>query len=97
MDILKKFLSRKFLAATAGIAVGAGMAFGGLDGEIIVSCAGAAMACISAGAYIVTEGRIDAAAVKQAVGAVQDAVEAIADSDSAGSVLDQPGQKKLGE
>ena len=40
------------------------------------------MACISAGAYIVTEGRIDAAAVKQAVGAVQDAVEAIADSDS---------------
>lgn len=82
MDILKKFLSRKFLAAAAGIAVGAGMAFGGLDGEIIVSCAGAAMACISAGAYIVTEGRIDAAAVKQAVGAVQDAVEAIADSDS---------------
>lgn len=95
MDILKKFLSRKFLAAVAGIAVGAGMAFGGLDGEIIVSCAGAAMACISAGAYIITEGRIDAAAVKQAVGAVQDAVETIADSDSSGSILDKSDPKQL--
>ncbi len=89
MDILKKFLSRKFLAAAAGIAVGAGMAFGGLDGEIIVSCAGAAMACISAGAYIVTEGRIDAAAVKQAVSAVQNAVETIVDSDGGVKQIDK--------
>ena len=37
MDILKKFLSRKFLAAAAGTTIGAAVALLGLDQSIIAS------------------------------------------------------------
>ena len=40
MDILKKFLSRKFLAAAAGTTIGAAVALLGLDQSIIASCFG---------------------------------------------------------
>lgn len=89
MDILKKFLSRKFLAAAAGTTIGAAVALLGLDQSIIASCFGAAMSCASVLMYIRTEGKIDAEAVKQAVSAVQNAVETIVDSDNDGT------QKKL--
>lgn len=96
-EILKKLLSRKFIAAVAGFAVGAGMALGGLDGNIIASCAGAAMSCISVGAYIITEGRIDAAAVKAALENVQEAGEAIINSDKGGSVTDPKALPEVSE
>ena len=59
MDILKKFLSRKFLAAAAGTTIGAAVALLGLDQSIIASCFGAAMSCASVLMYIRTEGKID--------------------------------------
>ena len=87
-DILKKLTSRKFLAAVAGTALGAAITVAGLDANIVLSCMGAAMSGASLLAYIITEGKIDAAAVKQTISAVQQAAQAIADSDSSGSLLD---------
>ena len=87
-DILKKLTSRKFLAAVAGTALGAAITAAGLDANIVLSCVGAAMSGASLLAYIITEGKIDAAAVKQTISAVQQAAQAIAESDSSGSLLD---------
>lgn len=87
-DILKKLTSRKFLAAVAGTALGAAITVAGLDANIVLSCMGAAMSGASLLTYIITEGRIDAAAVKQTISAVQQAAQAIAGSDSSGSLLD---------
>ena len=87
-DILKKLTSRKFLAAVAGTALGAAITAASLDANIVLSCMGAAMSGASLLTYIITEGRIDAAAVKQTISAVQQAAQAIAGSDSSGSLLD---------
>lgn len=87
-DILKKLTSRKFLAAVAGTALGAAITAAGLAANIVLSCMGAAMSGASLLAYIITEGKIDAAAVKQTISAVQQAAQAIAESDSSGSLLD---------
>ena len=87
-DILKKLTSRKFLAAVAGTALGAAITAAGLDANIVLSCMGAAMSGASLLTYIITEGRIDAATVKQTISAVQQAAQAIAGSDSSGSLLD---------
>ena len=87
-DILKKLTSRTFLAAVAGTALGAAITAAGLDANIVLSCMGAAMSGASLLAYIITEGKIDAAAVKQTISAVQQAAQAIAESDSSGSLLD---------
>ena len=86
-DILKKLTSRKFLAAVAGTALGAAITAAGLDANIVLSCMGAAMSGASLLAYIITEGKIDAAAVKQTISAVQQAAQAIAESDSSSSLL----------
>ena len=86
-DILKKLTSRKFLAAVAGTALGAAITAAGLDANIVLSCMGAAMSGASLLTYIITEGRIDAATVKQTISAVQQAAQAIAESDSSGSLL----------
>ena len=86
-DILKKLTSRKFLAAVAGTALGAAITAAGLDANIVLSCMGAAMSGASLLAYIITEGKIDAAAVKRTISAVQQAAQAIAESDSSGSLL----------
>lgn len=77
MEILKKFTSRKFLAAVAGLVAGVAMAFG-LNEGIITTVSGAVMAVGSVIAYIVTEGRVDAAAVGDAAQKVQDAIDAVA-------------------
>lgn len=77
MEILKKFTSRKFLAAVAGLVAGVAMAFG-LNEGIITTVTGAVMAVGSVIAYIVTEGRVDAAAVGDAAQKVQDAIDAVA-------------------
>lgn len=95
-DILKKLTSRKFLAAVAGTALGAAITAAGLDANIVLSCMGAAMSGASLLAYIITEGKIDAAAVKQTIGAVQQAAQAIAKSNSSGSLLDGSGKMLTG-
>ena len=87
-DILKKLTSRKFVAAVAGTVLGAAITYAGLDVNITLSWMGAAMSGLSLLTYIITEGKIDAAAVKQTVGAVQQAIQATADSPSSGSILD---------
>ena len=78
IDWKRKFSSRKLWAAAAGIAVGLAMVFG-LDEGVISNVSGAVVSVASVVAYIITEGRVDAESVKQAVGDVQEAVEAVQD------------------
>ena len=67
METLKRKLSsRKLWAAVAGVVTGLAMVFG-LDESVITSVAGAVVSVASVITYIITEGRVDAAAVKQAV------------------------------
>jgi hypothetical protein len=62
-ELLSKFKSRKFLAAVAGVVVGLCMVFGIEESEIS-NVAGAVVSVASLVAYIITEGKVDAAAVK---------------------------------
>ena len=73
-EILRKLSSRKLWTALAGIAAGLALAFG-LDQEAVASVGGAVVSVVSVVTYIVTEGRIDAEAVKTAIEDVQEAVE----------------------
>jgi len=78
MGILKqKLSSRKLWAAIAGLVMGLSMVFG-LDEGTISTVSGAVVSVASVIVYIVTEGRVDAAAVGEAAGKVQDAVDAVA-------------------
>ena len=78
MEILKqKLSSRKLWAAIAGLVMGLSMVFG-LDEGTISTVSGAVVSVASVIVYIVTEGRVDAAAVGEAAGKVQDAVDAVA-------------------
>lgn len=73
---MKKLMSRKLWAMIAGIVTGLAMVFG-LDASTINTVAGAVVAVASVLTYIVTEGKVDAAAVKTAVERVQDAAETL--------------------
>ncbi len=73
---LRKISSRKFLAALAGLVMGLAMVFG-LDEGVISTVSGAVTAVASVVAYIVSEGKVDAAAVGEAAEQVQDAVESV--------------------
>ena len=77
-DVKRKLTSRKLWAAVAGLVAGLAMVFG-LDADIISTVSGAVVTVASVVAYIVTEGRIDAEAVKKAVESVQDAKDAVTD------------------
>lgn len=78
MEVLKqKLSSRKLWAAIAGLVMGLSMVFG-LDEGTISTVSGAVVSVASVIVYIVTEGRVDAAAVGDAAGKVQDAVDAVA-------------------
>ena len=72
----QKINSRKFWACVAGVVAGLAMVFG-LDETIITTVAGAVTAIASLVTYIVTEGKIDAAAVAKAAEAVEVAGEAV--------------------
>lgn len=74
--LLQKLSSRKLWTALAGLAAGLALAFG-LDQEAVSAAAGAVVSVVSVVTYIVTEGRIDAAAVKTAIEEVQQAVEEV--------------------
>ena len=62
---LKKLTSRKFLAAAAGVVAGLAMIFS-LDENVIATVSGMVTTLGSLIAYIVTEGKVDAAAVSLA-------------------------------
>ena len=81
-DIAKKLSSRKLWAAIAGLVAGLAMVFG-LDEGIITTVSGAVVTVASVIIYIVTEGRVDAAAVKKAAEDVQKAGDAL-ESESEG-------------
>ena len=75
-SFLSKLTSRKFLAAIAGLVSGIAMVFG-LDESIITQVSGAVISVASVIAYIVTEGKIDAAAVGQAAEDVAEVVDTV--------------------
>lgn len=81
-NILKKLSSRKLWAALVGIVTGLSMVFG-LDENTISTVAGAVVSVASVITYIITEGKVDAAAVKTAVEDVQSATEAITGGEGA--------------
>lgn len=81
MDWKKKLSSRKLWAAVAGVVTGLAMVFG-LDESVITTVAGAVTALASVVTYILTEGKVDAAAVAGAITAAQDAKEAIEESEA---------------
>lgn len=76
--LAQKLSSRKLWAAVAGLVAGLAMVFG-LDADIISTVSGAVVTVASVVAYIITEGRVDAEAVKKAVESVQDAKDAVMD------------------
>lgn len=73
---MKKILSRKFLLAIAGAAVGIAMIFG-IDADTIATVAGAVMTIGSVLTYIITEGRVDAASVSKVAESVGTVVNAM--------------------
>lgn len=76
MNIIRKLTSRKLWLALAGVATGVAMALG-VNSTEITSIAGAITALASVVTYIVTEGKIDAESVKNAVESTQTAIEVI--------------------
>lgn len=72
--MLKKLTSRKLWAAVIGVLMGLGMVFG-LEAETVNTVSGAIVAVISVVTYIITEGKVDAAAVGTAAEKVGDAIE----------------------
>ena len=75
-NIMRKLSSRKLWIAIAGISTGVCMALGG-NATDVQSVAGAVMALVTAATYIITEGKLDAERVKNAVEATQEAVDAV--------------------
>ena len=75
-EILKKLSSRKLWTCLLGVASGVAIAFG-VDKETVGVVAGAVVALGSTASYIITEGRIDAAAVGSTAQKVQDAIDAV--------------------
>ena len=63
MKLKQKWKSRKFWAGITGLAAGIGIAFG-LDEGVISTVSGAVVSLFSVVAYMMAEGRVDAAAVQ---------------------------------
>lgn len=85
-----KLKSRKLWLALIGAASGVAIAFG-VDATVVETVTGAAIALVSVVAYIVTEGKIDAASVDLGADFVKkilDAIEAINNTDPI--VTDEP-------
>lgn len=71
---LQKLTSRKLWMAIAGVATGIAIAFGVDSGEIS-TVAGAVLSVVSVVTYIVTEGKVDAEGVKNAIIAIDGVVD----------------------
>jgi uncharacterized membrane protein len=67
MNWKEKLSSRKLWAAIVGVIMGVAMVFG-LDESTITDVAGAVVSIVSLMTYIITEGKIDAAAADKLVG-----------------------------
>ena len=81
METLKRKLSsRKLWAAIAGVVAGLAMVFG-LDENVISTVAGAVVSVTSLVTYIVTEGKVDAASVQNAMQSVQNAMDTVQDEE----------------
>ena len=74
--IIQKLTSRKLWMALAGVITGVAMAFG-VEGGDISTVAGAVTALISVMTYIITEGKVDAESVKNAIVDVQKAADVL--------------------
>lgn len=75
-SFIKKLTSRKFLTCIAGVLLGICMIFG-LDEGTINTIAGTVTSVISVIIYIYTEGKVDAAAVKEAADKVSNTVNVV--------------------
>lgn len=75
-DFFSKLKSRKLWAAMVGLAAGLAVIFG-VDESVINTVAGAVVSATSIVAYIITEGKIDAAAISQSAEKINDAVSAL--------------------
>ena len=77
MDWKRKLSSRKLWAAVAGIVGGLAMVFG-LDENIISTVSGAVVSLASVITYVLTEGKVDAAALAaKTAQAVEETAEAV--------------------
>ena len=79
-EILRKLSSRKLWLALSGVFTGIAMALGA-DSTEVSEIAGAVTAIVSVVTYIVTEGKIDAESVKNAIIEIQDGIEIIEGAD----------------
>ena len=79
--LMRKLSSRKLWAAVAGVVAGLAMVFG-LDENIITSVAGAVMSLATIITYIVTEGRVDAESVKNAIVEVGEVIELVKEEET---------------
>lgn len=75
-NMVRKLSSRKLWAAVAGVVTGLAMVFG-LDENVISTVAGAVVSVMSVMTYIITEGKIDAEGVKNAIEDIQDGIEVV--------------------
>lgn len=75
-SFIKKLTSRKFLTCIAGVLLGICMIFG-LDEGTVNTIAGTVTSVISVIIYIYTEGKVDAAAVKEAADKVSNTVNVV--------------------
>lgn len=75
-NMVRKLSSRKLWAAVAGVVAGLAMVFG-LDETTISTVAGAVESVMSVITYIITEGKIDAEGVKNAIEDIQDATKVV--------------------
>ena len=75
-EIIRKLTSRKLWMAIAGVATGVAVALGA-DSSEVQTIAGAITALVSAVTYIVTEGKVDAESVKNAIIEIQNGVDVL--------------------
>lgn len=75
-EIIRKLSSRKLWMAIAGVVTGIAMALG-VEGSDITTVAGAVTALISVVTYIITEGKVDAESVKNAIIITEEAIDTI--------------------
>lgn len=75
-NMVRKLSSRKLWAAVAGVVAGLAMVFG-LDETTISTVAGAVVSVMSVITYIITEGKIDAEGVKNAIEIIQNGIEVV--------------------
>lgn len=81
MELKQKLSSRKFWAMVAGVVTGVTTLFA-LDQNVVNVVSGAVVALGSVIVYVITEGKIDAAAVGNAAQKVQDAIDAVTDPEA---------------